>query len=187
MNLHKSAAALVAAALAGALVVGVSGTAAAAPTVLPAAGAALSASQQEVYKQALQDVAITADDLLADAKQGPVDEAAYRAAFADALAVAGPEDELLKSALSALKVQTDALVKVVGAGPGGVGQLPAALVGVTLAIQNVLSVGNLGLAVGALLKPLDLKSLDLGALDLNKLPGGDKLPALPSFGDIFKL
>ncbi|WP_329120788.1 hypothetical protein [Streptomyces sp. NBC_01465] len=190
MNLHKPAAALVAAALAGALVVGVSGAAAAsgAPAVLhPASAASFSASEKEAYKDALRSVLSTADRLVGDAQQGPVDEAAYRADFDRAL-TAAPADAggILAEALASLKVQADALLQVVAAGPAGVGQLPAAALGVALAIQNVLTVGNLGASITALAKPLDLKTLDLGKLDLNNLPGGNKLPALPSFGDLFK-
>ncbi|SDL13133.1 hypothetical protein [Streptomyces indicus] len=174
MRKHTTARALVGAVLAGAVVLGTAGTSFAA--VAPAR-AAVPADHQAEYEDMLRAVLTTADNLVAAAEKGPVDTAAYRAAFDRAIASApAPADvPQLDAAMAGLAVQAKALVDAIE--KKDTDSILASISLVNTAVANIASALSLDAAIKLVSKPLDPSTI--------KLPApGTKLPEikLPFFG-----
>ncbi|MFI7339416.1 hypothetical protein ACIBUY_15975 [Streptomyces sp. NPDC050085] len=182
MQHHRTALAVVGAALTGAMALGIVAPAVAAATpatTSTVSARALTPADERAYEDALRAVLTTADALVAETGEGTaVDTAAYDEAFDRAFAAAPQPDDnpLLDKAMDGLKVQVDALAKA--AGSGDIVKIGVAVSGVVGAAQNVLTSGGLVASIDAFLKPLSLDNLP-GAgkkpLDLPKFP----IPSIP--------
>ncbi|NGO77607.1 hypothetical protein G6045_18370 [Streptomyces sp. YC504] len=175
MHKHTTARALIGAVLAGAVVLGTAGASYAAVAQAPVR-AAVPADHQAAYEDMLRAVLTTADELVTAAGQGPVDTAAYRAAFDRELASApAPEDvPQLEAAMAGLAVQASALVDAIE--KKDTDKVLASISLVNTAVANIVSALSLDAAIKLVAKPLDPSSI--------KLPTGTKLPEfkIPFFG-----